>query len=337
MKLLSIKLCNFRQFYGKTPEITLACGKENTTIIHGNNGAGKTTLLNAFTWVLYEKFTAAFASPHLLINKRAITEVNVGVSIECWVEVQFEHENKRYQVKRKCYACRDKDHKIQYSQNKFFMLVAEDDGRWYPPLQQPEEIINRILPESLHQYFFFDGEHIDHIFRASEKSNIAEDTKELLGVKVLDRAIEHLKKAKKGLQEELKEIGDLETKKLLQSQSNLEKEKEQLQQRQQQIVQTLGLQEELKKSFSTRLIELSGAQELKLLKETLETQEINLRENLLEAKKKIRRSLSNQGYSVFLPNLILQFNALIDDWRSRGELPSGIKQQFVQQLLSTLR
>jgi DNA sulfur modification protein DndD len=47
MKLMSIRLCNFRQFYGKTPEIFLAFGERNTTIIHGNNGAGKTTLLNA--------------------------------------------------------------------------------------------------------------------------------------------------------------------------------------------------------------------------------------------------------------------------------------------------
>ncbi|AFY79464.1 hypothetical protein Ple7327_4353 [Pleurocapsa sp. PCC 7327] len=337
MKLLSIKLCNFRQFYGKTPEIILAFGKQNTTIIHGNNGAGKTTLLNGFTWALYEKFTAAFASPHLLINKRAIHEANIGVSVDCWVEVQFEHENKRYQVKRKCYACRDKDNKIQYSQSKFFMLIAGDDGRWYPPLQQPDDIINRILPESLHQYFFFDGEHIDHIFRASEKSNIAEDTKELLGVKVLDRAIEHLKKAKKALQEELKEIGDPDTKKLLQAQSKLEKEKEQLQQSRQLIIQTLTQQEGLKKSLSHRLLELSGAEELKQLKEKLEKQENVLRQNLLEAKKKIQRSLSNRGYSIFLPEIISQFNSLIDELRKRGELPSGIKQQFVQQLLDRKR
>ncbi len=210
MKLISLKLCNFRQFYGKTSEITFANGDRNTTILHGNNGAGKTTLLNAFTWVLYEKFTAAFASPHLLINKRAITEANLGASVECWVEVNFEHENKRYQVKRKCFACRDRNDKIQYSNSKLFMLIAGDDGRWYHPLQQPTDIINRILPESLHQYFFFDGERIDRIFRDNKKSNIAEDTKELLGVKVLDRAIEHLKKAKRTLEEELKAIGDSE-------------------------------------------------------------------------------------------------------------------------------
>ncbi len=44
MKLTSIKLCNFRSFYGTTPEILLACGdNSNTTIIHGNNGSGKTS------------------------------------------------------------------------------------------------------------------------------------------------------------------------------------------------------------------------------------------------------------------------------------------------------
>ena len=73
MKLLSLRLCNFRQFYGQTPEIVLASGdRRKITVIHGNNGAGKTGLLNAFTWVLYEKFTAAFASENQLVNKRAI-------------------------------------------------------------------------------------------------------------------------------------------------------------------------------------------------------------------------------------------------------------------------
>jgi DNA sulfur modification protein DndD len=337
MKLLSIKLCNFRQFYGKTPEITLASGKQNTTIIHGNNGAGKTTLLNGFTWVLYEKFTAAFASPHLLINKRAISEANLGTSVECWVEIQFEHENKRYQVKRKCYACRDKNGNIQYSQNQFFMLVAAEDGRWYPPLQQPEDIINRILPESLHQYFFFDGEHIEHIFRTSEKAKIGEDTKELLGVKVLDRAIEHLKKAKRTLQEELKEIGNTEIKQLLREQSQLEKESDFLSQRQQEILAELTEKEQLKKSLSQRLLELGGAEELKHLKEKLEEQEVQLRSNLLEAKGKIHRAISSRGYTVFLSEATTKFQHLLQELRSKGELPSGIKQQFVQQLLERQR
>ena len=333
MKLLSVKLCNFRQFYGKTPDVKLASGKRNTTIIHGNNGAGKTTLLNAFTWVLYEKFTAAFDSPSLLINKRAITEAEFGASVECWVEIQFEHDSKRYQLKRKCYAYRNKDNKIEYSQSKFFMLVAGDDGRWYPPLEQPEDIINRILPESLHQYFFFDGERIDRIFRSSERGNIAEDTKELLGVKVLDRAIEHLKKAKRSLQNELEAIGDTTTKKLLQEQAKLEQETDRLQQRQQEILQELSSKEDLKKILAQRLIELGGAAELKRLKEKLESQEKETRQHLLEARTRINNAISSRSYTVLMSAIITQFKASIDDWRRRGELPSGIKQQFIEQLL----
>ncbi|MGK7873876.1 MAG: AAA family ATPase [Xenococcaceae cyanobacterium] len=333
MKLISIKLCNFRQFYGKTPEITLAGREGNTTIIHGNNGAGKTTLLNAFTWVLYEKFTAAFSSPNLLINKRAITEANFGVSVDCWVEVNFEHGNKRHQVKRKCYACRDKNGAIQYSKSQVFMLVAGDDGCWYPPLEQPRDIIERILPESLHQYFFFDGEHIEHIFRYGKKSNIAEDTKELLGVKVLDRAIEHLKKVKRTLQNELKAIGDSETKKLLREQTQLEKESDRLNQRQQEIAQELARQEELKKAIANRLLDLSGADELQQLKEKLEARQNSIRQKLLDAKSQLKRAISSRGYTVLLPGVTAQFHSLIDDLRKRGELPSGIKQQFVQQLL----
>ncbi|NEO25998.1 MAG: AAA family ATPase [Kamptonema sp. SIO4C4] len=170
MKLISIRLHNFRQFYGTTPELYLASGDKNITIFHGNNGAGKTTLLNAFTWVLYEHLTAAFASPDSLINKRVIQEVKVGTSVDCHAELYFEHENKQYQLKRQCYACRDKNNTIQYSQSKLFMLIAGEDGRWTPPHEQPDEIINRILPESLHRYFFFDGERIDHIFRSDSKT-----------------------------------------------------------------------------------------------------------------------------------------------------------------------
>ena len=333
MKLLWLKLCNFRQFYGRTPEISFANGNGNTTVIHGNNGAGKTTILNAFTWALYEQFTAAFASPHLLVNKRAITEASLGASVECWAEVQFEHENKRYQVKRKCYACRDKEGEIQYSQSQLFMLVAGDDGRWYPPMQPPEDIIARILPDSLHQYFFFDGERIDRIFRHGQKSNVAEDTKELLGVKVLDRSIEHLKRAKKTLQEELKEIGDSQIKKLLQAQTKLEQECDRLTLRQQEITQKLEQLEQLKHAVSQRLLQLSGAESLQQLREKLETQEQSLRQNLLEAKSKVKQAIARQSYTVLLPQVTAQFRSLIDSLRQRGELPSGIKQQFVRQLL----
>ena len=334
MKLISLRLCNFRQFYGKTPEIKLANGERNTTIIHGNNGAGKTTILNAFTWILYEKFTAAFASPEYLVNQRAITEVKIGTSIECWGQVIFEHDNKSYQVKRQCYVYKNPEGKAQYSDNKLFMQIGGEDGRWYPPMQQPTDIIQGILPSSLHQYFFFDGERIDHIFRSEQKREIAEDTKELLGVKVLDRAIDHLKNAKRTLQDELKAMGNVETQAILREQTRLETEQEKIQQQQQEIIQELAKLEKLKQTLNQQLLEMSGSQELQKLKTSLENQARRVRKNLIAAKQEIQKLVSTRSYSVWLLEPINQFQDLVAQLRDNGELPTGIKKQFLEQLLS---
>ncbi len=137
----------------------------------------KTTLLNAFTWVLYEKFTPAFASVDKLVNKRAITEAQPGQPVECWVEVAFEHDSKRYRFKRLCRAYNNGG--IEHSKSELYPYVAGDDGRWTLSQQLPEDIIGRILPETLYQYFFFDGERIERIVRYDKKAEIAEATKEL--------------------------------------------------------------------------------------------------------------------------------------------------------------
>ena len=331
MKLMSIKLCNFRQFYGKTPEIVLASGERNTTIIHGNNGAGKTTLLNAFTWVLYEKFTAAFAAEDKLVNKRALTQAQPGEPVECWVEVAFEHDSKLYRVKRLCRAYKGD---IDHSKSELSLYIAGDDGRWSLPQQLPEDIIGRILPESLHRYFFFDGERIDHIVRYDKKAEIAEATKELLGVKVLNRSIDHLKIAKKTLEDELKAIGDSETKKLLQEQEKIEQESERLSNRQTEISTELKHQEEVKKTVGDRLLELSGAEELQHLRDELEQQRKSIREQLRQAKDTLNRAISTRGYTVLLSEATAEFRAIVDGLRERGELPTGIKRQFVGDLLN---
>ena len=333
MKLVYLQLCNFRQFYSKTPQIKFASGEKNTTVIYGNNGAGKTTLLNAFTWVLYERFTAAFASPELLVNQRAITEADLEQAVECWVELQFEHDRKLYQIKRKCYANKVSNLEVKYSPTKLFMLVAGDDGRWYPPLEAAPDIIERILPASLHQFFFFDGERIDGFFRQDKEHNIAEDTKELLGVKILDRAIEHLKKAKRTLQEELQELGDARTKELLTKQIKLEQEQANLATELQNNIVKVKHLEQQKHNLSRQLLDVSGADKIQQLKDKLVEQQKNTKKDLTQSKIKLKKILSQTSYTAFLGNVTDRFMDLLQDKRDRGQLYSGIKQEFVRQLL----
>ncbi|MDM9381434.1 AAA family ATPase [Chlorogloeopsis sp. ULAP01] len=335
MKLTSIKLCNFRSFYGKTPEIILAHGDDyNTTIIHGNNGAGKTSLLNAFTWVLYEKFSAAFASVEQLVNKRAVAEANFGQPVECWVEIAWEHDGIRYRVKREFRVYKNST-EFEIGETKLYLQFAGDDGRWNLPDQKPEDIINQILPASLHQYFFFDGERIEEIVRSDKKAEIAEATKIFLGVEVINRSINHLKEAKKSLENELKIIGDSGIKQLLQQQVKFERELEYIEKCQQEISQELEYQQTLKKETSYRLRELNAAKELEERREFLEEQKKSNQDTLKQIREVLKKVLSTRGYTIFLSEKTASFRKILDELKQRGELSPGISKEFINELLKS--
>ncbi|MDZ8227192.1 AAA family ATPase [Nostoc sp. ChiVER01] len=337
MKLTSIKLCNFRSFYGTTPEMLLASGDaQNTTIIHGNNGSGKTSLLNAFTWVLYDKFSAAFASIEQLVNKRAIAETQKGQAVECWVEIGWEHEGKRYRVKRACRGYKNEGD-FDAGKTQLTMWVGADDGKWNIPNQQPDDIINQILPATLHQYFFFDGERIEEIVRSDKKAEIAEATKIFLGVEVINRSIRHLGDAKKALENELKAIGDSETKQLLRQQEKIERERERITKRQTEIKEELEYQQTFKKETSNRLRELSAAKELQERWQDLESQKTANQEEYKKTKEVLKKVISARGYTVLLSETTSHFRGIINDLKQRGELTSGISREFVNDLLNSQR
>ena len=338
MKLTSIKLCNFRSFYGKTPEVTLAGGNiRNTTMIYGSNGAGKTSILNAFTWVLYEKFSAAFASTEQLVNKRAIAESEPGQPVECWVEVGWEHEGNRYRATRGCLVYKNESDVIEAGKTQLKIQVAGDDGKWYFPIQQAEEIITQILPLSLHQYFFFDGERIEEIVRSNNKAEISEAIRTFLGVEVIELSIKHLKDAKKSLETDLKHIGDPETKQLLNKQEKQELEIENINKRQTEINQELEYQQTFKKEISNKLRELSAVKELQERKQSLESQKNSLLQELKKTKENLKKVISARGYTVLLSETTAKFREIFTDLKQRGELTAGISQEFVNDLLTSGR
>ncbi|MGB7415930.1 MAG: AAA family ATPase [Thermosynechococcaceae cyanobacterium] len=332
MKLLSLKLCNFRSFYGEHRLVFAKGCDRNITVIHGNNGSGKTALLNAFTWALYEKFTAALASPEQLVNRRAVTEAKK--TVDCWVEVGFEHDGKQYRIKRSCQATKTKTG-VEQLPGELFMQFCGDDGRWLllPNTQKPEDVIAQILPKSLHQYFFFDGERIEQIWRADKRPEIAEATKKLLGVEAIDRAIKHLTSARKSLEEELSNVGDAETKHFLSQKKELEQQLEEMQAGMAEIDSELASQVDLKQTLRQKLLELGEVEQLQQQRDQLQAQDREMRDRLLSAKKNLKRLISSRGYTVFLPPIAAKFRELVKEREQKGELPADIKQTFVQDLL----
>ena len=77
-----------------------AKSQKNVTLFLGDNGSGKTTLLNAFIWILYNKHTSGFIQHKEIVNKKAIFEAETGTTIEAWGELEFEHNDYQYIIKR---------------------------------------------------------------------------------------------------------------------------------------------------------------------------------------------------------------------------------------------
>jgi DNA sulfur modification protein DndD len=334
MKLTAIRLFNFRQFYGETPEIRLATDPDrNTTIIHGNNGAGKTTILNAFTWVLYEKFTAAFAESHQLVNKRAIAEADVGTAVDTWVEVAWEHDGKRYRAKRTCRAYKQQTGVNIVNNELLYLYIGDADGKWIHPQQPPDEIIARILPASLHQYFFFDGERIEQIVRQDKRLEIAEATKILLGVEVLNRSISHLGEAKKTLTTELAQIGDTTTKDLLRSQQQCQQEIDRIQGREAEIVIEIANFYQIEREVNQYLLELTAATAIQSQRQELERAKATSQNQLRQAQTAIKQLVSTQAHTVLLTDLTGDFQQIVTELRDRGELNQGISREFLNQLI----
>ena len=190
MKLRSIRLKNFRQFYGETPRLdfTAASTERNVVVIHGSNGSGKTALLNAFTWALYTEFTRGFQYPDDLINKRALREAKPKDTVEAWVEVAFEHGDWQYVLRRTATKRRNDDQWEAEHDPIASLQACGTDGQWKAEARV-SDAIGRILPKDLHGYFFFDGERIERIVDAGrdEQRALGAATKTLLGIEVLVR------------------------------------------------------------------------------------------------------------------------------------------------------
>lgn len=335
MKLISLQLHNFRQFYGTISKILFASSQnKNVTIIHGNNGSGKTALLNSLTWLFFEKFTEALQAPEQLINSRVIKEASKGELLNCWVELVFEHGEKRFRIKRICEGIKNgTNNDITYmNSTKVELQWAAEDGRWKTE-HNYQDVIGRILPEQLHRYFFLDGERIEGLQRPDKRGEVVSATKIFIGEEIFIRAVRHLHQAKLKFEHELKQIGDAETKGLI-----LEKDKfeNQIKALEKEIhihklnIEGYKIQE---KHIEESLRKQEKVQMLQQRRDELKNQKEELQSTLVQIKSDLANLVSQSGYKAFLNNAISLYRDLIEQLRDRGELPSSIKTPFVKELL----
>ncbi len=339
MILQSIRLHNWRQFKGTTPEIQFS-GPSNrpVTVFFGTNGAGKTAILNAFTWTLYNSTTRGFSLPEQIVNNSAIREATPGDSVEGWVDLKFEHLGNRFLIRKTDRVRRgaSETETIQLGDPTTELQCCGPDGRWRP-VPEVAESIGRVLPLDLHTYFFFDGERIERIVRPDpqEKADIANATKMLFGLEVLERAVRHLNAARKKLEREYASIGDPQTVELLAEKKKVETNIEECQTRLDELQRNITGHRDVKKEREDRLRKLQDVKGVQQRRDYLNEEKDRRDESLRQISADLSSLITSRGYTVYVADACRSYKRIVEDKRARGELPTGIKRQFVDDLLAT--
>ena len=207
MWLKSLELMNFRQFHGRQKLQFSDDEGKGITVVHGENGSGKTTLLNAFKWGFYE-VTSFDTGEDNLLNERAIFEENSGATIPMHVEIEFSHDQRDYKLRRIQNFKKTSGMEVSSIGNPTLELSYVDKDGKYKNEVEGNNAINKILPEKLHTYFFFNGERIEKLSSSTSTKQISEAIKNIMGLEIIERAIEHLEKpVKKNLQSESRKSG----------------------------------------------------------------------------------------------------------------------------------
>lgn len=326
MKLSSIRVTNFRQYYGDQDAEFSTMDGRNVTVFHGKNGAGKTSLFTAVNWCLYK---AGVEDIGELVNKQALAEAEEGEVINCTVMVRFTNEAHKYTASRFLRVRKVKDNGIRESED-FQLRRVEASGN-NEPVHNPDGYMNSILPSNVRPYFFFDGEKMDDLTKAGNKE-VESAVRNVMRVESLDRAETHLKRIAAEYRKGIKREGSAELQEIITKEERWRDEKDSAENRLGELQGEIGLARQHIEDLNQKL---RGSEVTRSLQEKRDSSQRQL-EREEKREKQILRSIQttvNRSYPALMGEAIGKAVRLLDEKRERGEIPSGVREQLVKDLL----
>lgn len=324
MKLLKIRMKNFRQFY-ENQEIEFSDDpQKNITIIHAENGVGKTTLLNAVLWAMYGDTTSKFEQRDKIVNFEAAKK---GVKTAS-VEVFFRHKDADYMVQRLF------DSQAGPKSHQTLRAFSITNGN-YVELSSPVSFVNRVIPKDIAKYFFFDGEHAETFSAEHNNREVNAAIRDILGCRLVETGIDDLNKIRKTLNTEIGNIpGSAEA-------TELEKERNSLTLRVEQGValinefeQALATREKQIEVIEKKLRASQGSRDLQKIRDQKKRDLDNAKKHISASQSEISNWVGESGIFLVAKKLAQASLEFIEDTSARGVIPSPYNEEFVKSLLA---
>ncbi|MCA0457124.1 MAG: AAA family ATPase [Chloroflexi bacterium] len=331
MRIERVDLFNFRQYFGNQRLKFSRHDEQNVTIIHGVNGAGKTSLFLALNWCLYGEGVDNIGQ---IISKEAVSRAQRAEIVETKVDVTFHHGGKRYTASRKLVGQKQQNGKILEAKTTAeFVLMRTPPSGVMERVDNPIGTMNTILPANVRTYFFFDGEKIDNFARPEQAAEVEKAIYQVLDLETLTRAMRHLETAAQDLRGQLKQISTGELQKLVEEDELSRTRDTQLHERRDSLKREHSEIQRHLDEINKRLRDFESVQELQKLYDQY-TQDIEFAQQGLEKTIRAIRDNVSTGYVRFASQSIDAALAILEEKRQRGEIPSNIREQFIQDLLA---
>lgn len=325
MKLEFARVVNFRQFYGQQDVGFSTYPDLNVTVFHGDNGAGKTSFFSAINWCLYERGIEDIGE---IISKRALSEASVGDEVVTSVQISFQHQGKRYVADR--YLKVQKTSDGYKGKEKDFKLTRIRRGDHIEE-DNPIGTMNAILPSNVRPYFFFDGEKMDDLTRANSEE-VTEAIRNMMRLPALERAKDHLNAIATEFRREVAKQGSPELERLTEEEEELRRKKEKLLKRKDELEHEINLGKEKLEEIEEKLRDTQETRELQHKRDELNHQIQVLEKQEAELTIDIQKVV-NKTYLKYLPTVASKAMAILDEKREKGEIPSGVREKLVHDLL----
>ena len=198
MRIENIEIQNFRQYRNLSFKFPHVQGSNDLHIIYANNGVGKTNVLNAITWCLYdiEMHLGDKNTALAILNNQKVQELRQhlpegGNTIgDATVSILFSSDDAAEKIRFQRVGKFNVTNEAVIPLNTEFSIMHFVDGEWNSIDSEEEtlSLVKKNVPEEIHEYIFFDGEHLESYFKAGQFENIKNGIEELTQAKIIEKA-----------------------------------------------------------------------------------------------------------------------------------------------------
>ncbi len=194
MKLKSVTLNDFRQFYRNQEIVFSTDDTKRITLIHAENSAGKTTLLNAILWCMFGKKYVSdnFAHPDELVNYQALREGRneCEVTVSFTVDFAGRYEPTEYEICRRYDQNQKTDLVVLRFQDPTTREWKQEIGNSENSRRSIQNRMGDLIPPLMLKHFFTAGEAATK--QGLDISDFRQSFETLLGTQYIKSAKLHL-------------------------------------------------------------------------------------------------------------------------------------------------